>query len=103
MNTSQLRDYAPEARRAFIAAVCAQAGRLGITAKGVADAQVKGDILLVGGQAFPKAYAASRAKLVARVEAQGFDRVMEAIARVPRVARIIHTFRARNRRDRSTP
>ena len=53
MNTSQIKDYAPEARKAFIAAVSAQAARLGITAKGNAPAEVQGDVLLVAGQAFP--------------------------------------------------
>ncbi len=35
MNTSELSKYAPEARRSFIAAVSAQAAKLGITAKGI--------------------------------------------------------------------
>ena len=80
MNTSQLKEYAPEARKAFIAAVSAQAARLGITATGDAPAQVQGDVLLVGGQAFPKAVAEPREQLAARVRASGFDRTMEAIA-----------------------
>ena len=80
MNTSQLKEYAPEARKAFIAAVSAQAARLGITGKGDAPAQVQGDVLLVGGQAFPKAIAEPREKLAARVRANGFDQTMEAIA-----------------------
>ena len=37
MNTSQLSRYAPEARKRFIAAVKAQAARLGVTAKGIAE------------------------------------------------------------------
>ena len=80
MNTSQLSNYAPEARRAFIAAVSAQAARLGITSDGNADAQVQGDVLLVGGQAFPKAIASARTKLSERVEAHGFEQTMEAVA-----------------------
>ena len=80
MNTSQLKDYAPQARRAFIAAVSAQAARLGITAKGSAPAEVQGDVLIVGGQAFPKAIASARKSLVERVEAHSFDATMEAIA-----------------------
>ena len=63
MNTSQLSKYAPEARTAFIAAVSSQAAKLGITAKGNADAKVEGDVLLVGGQALPKEYAGPRAAL----------------------------------------
>ena len=73
MNTSQLGSYAPGARRAFIAAVSAQAARLGITAKGNAPAEVQGDVLLVGGQAFPKAIAAARETLAKRVRAHDFE------------------------------
>jgi hypothetical protein len=80
MNTSQLKTYAPEARKAFINAVSAQAARLGITSKGIADAQVQGDVLLVGGQAFPRAFSAQRKKLVERVQSYGFGPTMEAIA-----------------------
>jgi hypothetical protein len=80
MNTSQLKDYAPKARTEFIKAVSVQAARFGITAKGVADAKVQGDVLLVGGQAFPRGFADGRQQLVERVKAVGFDRTMEAIA-----------------------
>ena len=80
MNTSQLKDYAPKARTEFIKAVSAQAARFGITAEAVADANVQGDVLMVGGQAFPRAVAETRKKLVERVRADGFDRTMEAIA-----------------------
>ena len=80
MNTSQLKTYAPEARRAFIAAVSAQAAHLGITAQGNTPAEVHGDVLLVGGQAFPKAIAPGRKSLVERVETHGFTATMEAIA-----------------------
>ena len=80
MNTAQLKAYAPAARRAFIAAVSAQAARLGITAKGAQPAQVQGDVLLIGGQAFPSDIAPPRRRLVERIGAHGFARTMEAIA-----------------------
>jgi type II restriction/modification system DNA methylase subunit YeeA len=80
MKTTQLKKYAPEARKAFIAAVTAQAARYGISAKRIEPAEVQGDVLLVGGQAFPKSAAAPLRKLVERIELQGFDRTMEAIA-----------------------
>jgi type II restriction/modification system DNA methylase subunit YeeA len=80
VNTSQLKTYAPEARKAFINAVSAQAARLGVTSKSIADAQVQGDVLLVSGQAFPRAFADPRKKLVERVTSQGFEPTMEAIA-----------------------
>lgn len=81
MNTAQLSRYAPGARRAFIAAVGAQAARLGITAKGSAPAEVKGDVLLVSGHAFPRAIASARSALEVRVKAHGFDATIEEIGR----------------------
>ena len=80
MNTAQLKAYAPEARKAFIAAVSAQSARLGITAKGNAPAEVQGDVLIVSGQAFPRAYTDPRKKLIDRVQAHVFEATMEAIA-----------------------
>ena len=80
MNTSQLKSYAPAARQAFIAAVTAQANRLGITGQGCEAATVQGDVLLIGGQAFSGSMAEAREKLVDRVKKQGFEAVMEAIA-----------------------
>ena len=80
MNTSQLSKYAPAARTAFIASVSARAARLGITSGDIVNAKVQGDVLLVGGEAFPRAIAAARKSLVDRVQAHGFEATMEAIA-----------------------
>ena len=80
MNTSQLKSYAPEARTAFIEACLSQAARLGITAEGNATPDIQGDVLLVGGSAFPKAVAKGREALVRRVKAHGFDATIDAIA-----------------------
>jgi len=44
------------------------------------SAKEDGDLLLVGGQVFPKTVAAPRKKLVERVLADGYERAMEAIA-----------------------
>ncbi len=80
MNTTKLKSYAPKARNAFIASVTNQAARLGITAAGAETAKVEGDVLLVAGQAFPKAWDGPRKSLAARVAGQGFDTTMDAIA-----------------------
>jgi hypothetical protein len=80
MNTTQLKSYAPAARRAFIAAVTAQAARLGITAKEIAPATVQGDVLLVNGQPFPRSAESGRTGLIRRVKAQGFEATMDAVA-----------------------
>lgn len=80
MNTTPLKNYAPQARKDFIAAVTTQAARLGITAKETAPATVEGDVLLVQGQAFPKTVQGGREKLIAQVKADGFSQVMDRIA-----------------------
>ncbi len=80
MNTAQLKTYAPEARNAFIAAVTAQAGKLGVTADGTSTATTQGDVLLIEGQAFPKAIATPRQSLADRVKNHGFEQTMEAVA-----------------------
>jgi len=80
LNTAPLSQYAPQARQAFIAAVSAQAAKLGITSKSIAPAKIEGDILLIEGQALPKAYAGPRNKLAERVQAEGFEPTMDAIA-----------------------
>jgi type II restriction/modification system DNA methylase subunit YeeA len=80
VNTSQLKTYAPEARRNFLAAVRAQAARLGITKEGILPAEVQGEVLLIGGQALPAAWEQPRARLAARVESEGLGVTLEAIA-----------------------
>ena len=80
MNTAPLKSYAPAARRAFIAAVTAQAARLGITAKGNLPATVQGDVLLVNGQPFPRSVESGRNKLIDRVKGPAFEATMEAVA-----------------------
>ena len=80
MKTTQLKSYAPAARRAFIEAVIAQAARVGITTAGTATAQIQGDVLLIDGQAHPMAIVEPRNRLAERVRAQGFVQTMEAIA-----------------------
>ena len=80
MNTTPLKNYAPQARKDFIAAVTTQAARLGITPKETAPATVEGDVLLVQGQAFPKTVQGGRDNLIKQVKADGFNQVMDRIA-----------------------
>ena len=80
MDTAPLKRYAPEARTAFIAAVTAQAAKVGITAHGMAPAKVQGDVMLVGGHAFPARLARARKDLQAQVRDVGFAATMEAAA-----------------------
>ena len=80
MDTSKLKTYAPKARREFIAAVTRRATKFGVTAKDVSPVREEGQLVIIEGQPYPKAVAAQRNKLMARIEQQGFQQVMEAAA-----------------------
>ncbi|CAO3356113.1 BREX-1 system adenine-specific DNA-methyltransferase PglX [Azospirillum melinis] len=80
MNRNKLKTYAPKARRAFIQAVTARASKFGITASKIEPVQVQGDVVLIGGQAFPGKVAEQRRKLEERIALRGFEQVMEEAA-----------------------
>src|SRR5690554_1645972 len=80
MNTANIKKYAPKARNNFIAAVTKQAARYGITAKGTEPMEQRGDIALIGENAFPKANAPARKALERMVEQMGFAQAMEQAA-----------------------
>lgn len=80
MNRTAAKNYAPDARRDFIQAVTARAHALGITEKDSLPAQISGDVAIIGGQAFPRAFALQRQKLVEDVARRGFEQVMEEAA-----------------------
>jgi hypothetical protein len=80
VNTAKIKAYAPQARRDFIRAVTDRANMLGLSAKHVEPVEFKGDVALVGGRAFPRKVGELRKRLVARIQREGFDQVMEAMA-----------------------
>ena len=80
MNTAPIKKYAPKARQDFIAAVTRQATKLGVTAKGIASMELKGDLALINERAFPKAIANARNALAQLVERNGFAQTMEQAA-----------------------
>lgn len=80
MNTANIKRYAPKARNAFIAAVTKQAARYGVTAQGITPIEQRGDIALIGEQAFPKSAFQPRKALERRVEQLGFAQAMEQAA-----------------------
>ena len=57
MNKNNLKSYAPQARKDFIAAVKARANTLGISDDGgslkVEEAKVSGDIAIIAGREWP--------------------------------------------------
>lgn len=84
MNKSNLKQYAPQARKDFIAAVTARAHLLGLDEQGgqlqVAPAQTQGDVAVIAGQPWPAKVARQREQLVARMRQHGFAATVEAIA-----------------------
>ncbi len=84
MNKANLKAYAPQARKDFIAAVTARANRLGLSGKGVAfdvaPGQPEGNVTVIAGQAWPIKVQVQREQLVKRIKKDGFDQTLEAIA-----------------------
>lgn len=80
MDTSALKNYAIQARRDFIQAVTESAAKYGLTAKTIESITEEGDVVLIGGRAFPRSIAAKRKALEERITRQGFEQTMEAMA-----------------------
>lgn len=83
MNKSNLKSYAPQARKDFIAAITARAALLGITADRVVPATVSGGVAIIDGVEWPAKVATQRDALLARIArrgADGFAQTMEEVA-----------------------
>ncbi|MFN9747954.1 MAG: BREX-1 system adenine-specific DNA-methyltransferase PglX [Burkholderiales bacterium] len=84
MNKANLKSYAPQARKDFMAAVTARANQLGLSVKAsaleVAPAQTQGDVTVIAGQAWPAKVNGQRNKLIERIRKDGFGQTMEAVA-----------------------
>jgi Eco57I restriction-modification methylase len=80
MNTSTLKTYAPQARKDFIQAVTDRAAVYGLTKNKTESITVEGDVAVIAGKAYPKVVAEQRASLEERIDHDGFDQVMEAVA-----------------------
>ena len=80
MNRNTLEAYAQKARRNFIAAVTGRAAFYGLTAKTIEPVVEQGDVTMIGAHAFPRNVAAPRKRLEERIQQDGFEQVMEAIA-----------------------
>lgn len=80
MNISRLKSYAPQARRDFISAVTNRAAKVGVTANSAAPVQMRGDLALINGQAFPREVATQRKVLDDAIRSRGFSVVVEEAA-----------------------
>jgi len=80
MNLHKLKIYAPQARSDFIKAVKDQANHYGLTSDKIEPIIEQGDIAIIAGKPFARAVAEKRKKLERRIENQGFEQLMEAMA-----------------------
>lgn len=80
METSQLKKYATQARRDFRDAVSARAKRIGVSDTEIQSYSVKGDLLIIGEQTFPRVYKQAFDALYREVRAEGFDAVVDEMA-----------------------
>jgi type II restriction/modification system DNA methylase subunit YeeA len=85
MNTNNLKKYAPQARRDFMAAVSQRLNQLGIgtDSKGkltVSTPVISGSVLQIEGLSFDAGLARAREKLAQRAEQMGFEPLLEQMA-----------------------
>ena len=84
MKKADLKSYAPQARKDFIAAVTARANLLGLSSNSgaleVTASQPQGDVTVIAGQAWPVKVHSQRQQLIARIQRDGFAQTMEAMA-----------------------
>lgn len=84
MNKTKLKNYAPEARKDFIAAVTARANQLGLSSNCgslvVSPVTRQGDVTLIEGRDWPVKVFGQRERLVKRMQRDGFQQTIEAVA-----------------------
>ena len=80
MNTASIKSYAPKARRDFIQAVTEKAHLLGLSEDHVEPVEIKGDIAIIAGRPYPKRIETLRKQLVDRINREGFEMTMRAMA-----------------------
>lgn len=85
MNTNNLKKYAPQARRDFMAAVRQRLNQFGIHAdsKGqltINTPVISGSVMQIEGLSFDAGLARAREKLVQRAESMGFEQLVEQMA-----------------------
>jgi SAM-dependent methyltransferase/predicted DNA-binding protein YlxM (UPF0122 family) len=84
MNKTKLKNYAPQARKDFIAAVSARANQLGLSNNGselvVAPATTQGDVTLIEGRDWPAKVFGQRERLIKRMQRDGFEQIIESVA-----------------------
>ncbi|MBK8755123.1 MAG: BREX-1 system adenine-specific DNA-methyltransferase PglX [Candidatus Competibacteraceae bacterium] len=80
MNRTPLKNYAPQARRDFIQAMTDRAAYYGLTVNKVEPVVEQGDVAIIAGREYSRTIAGKRKALEDRIQRQGFEPTMEALA-----------------------
>jgi type II restriction/modification system DNA methylase subunit YeeA len=84
MNKTNLKRYAPQARKDFIAAVTARAQLLGLSEVGgtpqAEPCTVNGEVAVIAGRPWPASVQGKRERLFQRMKRDGFAATLEAVA-----------------------
>lgn len=84
MNKTNLKRYAPQARKDFIAAVTARAQLLGLNEVGgtpqAEPCTVNGEVAVIAGRPWPASVQGKRERLFQRMKRDGFSATLEAVA-----------------------
>jgi type II restriction/modification system DNA methylase subunit YeeA len=84
MNTTNLKKYAPQARRDFMAAISQRLNQFGIHADKhqltISTPIISGSVMQIEGLSFDAGLARAREKLVQRAESLGFEQLVEQMA-----------------------
>lgn len=80
MNLSKLKNYAPQARLAFVSAITDRAAFYGVTALKAEPVVDAGAVVMIGGRQHPRSVMQQRYELDKLVQQLGFSQTMEVLA-----------------------
>jgi len=80
MDTKNLKAYAPQARRDFIAAVTKRAAQFGLYEDRIADVVIEGSSAIIEGRVFTRKQALQRGQLAKRINELGFNQFINEAA-----------------------
>ena len=80
MDTKNLKAYAPQARRDFIAAVTKRAAQFGLYEDRIADVVIEGSSAIIEGRVFTRKQAMQRGQLAKRIDELGFNQFINEAA-----------------------
>ncbi|HLM62407.1 MAG TPA: BREX-1 system adenine-specific DNA-methyltransferase PglX, partial [Pyrinomonadaceae bacterium] len=80
MNKAKLKTYAPQARKDFIQMIRGRADLLGLTKREIEQPRAEGEIAVIEGRPYPRAYAELHKRLAEKIKTEGLEPFVERIA-----------------------